>query len=153
MVQDPADGNHGKFLLTFASDVSADGGGGPTPSDLSVGELAEDPQLEVRLSYGDFANTFGGAWFDRLTVIAYPSCFATSPALPECATGVPLALANDSQARELTFTTVDDATVFASQDLGDEPRVSVESDETDGFASGRAGVGGSLVDPAAGGVV
>lgn len=121
-----------------------------TPSGLASDDPGVDPRLDVRVSYGQFANAFGGAWFDRLDVVAYPSCFATTPELAECATGVPIALTNHPRARRLTFTTVDEETIEAGQHLP----------ETTGVPpSGQGGVGPSgagspsVADPVTGGVV
>lgn len=65
--------------------------------------------LEVRLSYGAFAQLYGGGWGDRLVVTAYPECFLTTPELEECSTGVPVPVVNNLAGNTLTFDTVNAA--------------------------------------------
>lgn len=89
----------------------------PEDDELNTGsdddETSDD--LEVRLSYAAFAEAYGGVWGERMQVVAYPACFATTPELEECATGVPVHFTNDLGDQTLTFATVED-TVFADTD-------------------------------------
>lgn len=165
----------GQMLLTFAtssdagasaeSESSTPPAGFMARSSLEPGAAEEpgalDGEVEVRFSYEDFAEAFGGAWFERLQVMAYPACFATSPDDPACATGVPVEFTVDSATEQLVFTTVDEAAVLEQQDVDglivDEPDTSSDRPTT----SSRSGSTGSvsqvavtaLAAPTAGGVV
>jgi len=62
--------------------------------------------LDVRVNYKPFASLFGGGWAERLQVVAYPECFATTPELPECAQGVPIPAVSNPTTGVLSFTTI-----------------------------------------------
>lgn len=134
----------GRFFLTF-DPAQPEPGAGSSPSasgavwrstgvsgSTSIASV-DDPgtPLEVRLDYGGFANAFGGAWFDRLQVVAYPACFVSTPADPLCATGVPVEFSVDAADRLLKFTTVEAADVLGGQALVAVP------DDTDGGEPSR----------------
>ncbi len=61
----------------------------------------------MRVSYGAFDQVFGGAWADRLQVIAYPECYLTTPDLDECSAGTMLPTTKNEGTKTLTFSTAD----------------------------------------------
>ena len=71
------------------------------------GERGPEVPVEVKVSYAGFAKMFGGAWGERLTVTAYPACYAETPELEECSAGVAVETVNNPAAQTLRFTTVD----------------------------------------------
>lgn len=103
--------------LAGGSLVAAPAVAAPEDGELSAGSDDDDTSddLEVRLSYAAFAEAYGGVWGERMQVVAYPACFATTPELEQCATGVPVQFTNDLGDQTLTFATVED-TVFADTD-------------------------------------
>ena len=65
------------------------------------------PGVDVRVDYSDFAQAFGGGWAERLSVSAYPACFAETPEVAECAQGVPVESVNDEAGEVVKFSTTD----------------------------------------------
>ncbi|WP_325605818.1 polymorphic toxin-type HINT domain-containing protein [Nocardioides sp.] len=70
-------------------------------------EQSAVPEVEVRVDYSDFAQAFGGGWSDRLSVSAYPACYAETPELAECAQGVAVESVNDEAGEVVKFSTTD----------------------------------------------
>lgn len=122
------------------TDQASDQPSDPT-ADLSVDG---GDAVQVRLSYADFRYAYGGDWGSRLQVWAYPSCFRTSPDLPECSQGILIPSVNDIATQTLTFSTADlDATPPVADEsgaLGDgttsEPAPSDSPTPTDGPTDG-----------------
>jgi RHS repeat-associated protein len=59
--------------------------------------------LLARLSYADFAKSFGGNWADRLVVTAHPACFLTAPQTTGCSLETRVPFVNDAGAQRLEF--------------------------------------------------
>jgi len=88
----------------------------PSESPSPTATLTDAPGLDstgvpaegvgVRVSYDAFDQAYGAGWSDRLIVMAYPACYATTPELPECGAGVPVEAVNDPVTNTLTFTTL-----------------------------------------------
>ena len=112
---------------TSSPAVSPSGASSDGPS-AAAAPVDEEPVplgeavVDVRLDYDDFDGLFGGGWADRLQVVAYPGCYAVTPLLPECSTGVPVEALNDRGAGLLSFTTGDpDAVPADPTDESDLP--------------------------------
>ena len=102
--------------------------GGPAEEPVDAAEA-----LEVRLAYEDFALAYGGVWSERLRVFAYPGCFATTPELPECATGVPVEFDNDLDAQTVTFATMDDSSFQQALVAAGQPDSDTDETEDESF--------------------
>lgn len=115
----------------------------PEPGEPVVG-------MQVRLSYAQFAELYGGAWSERLQVLAYPACHVTTPNEPKCHVQVPVPIENDRDAQILTFTTIDpESTALGALASGAEAG---EPDPTGGTAGNGAssfGENGAAPEPAA----
>jgi RHS repeat-associated protein len=98
----------------------ADGGGQPAP-------------VTARLDYTGFAQAYGGGFASRLTVVALPSCAATTPQLPACQVATPVPTANDLAARTLTV------------QLTAQPAATTPTSTLRAAASGSRSVGGTAV--------
>lgn len=80
--------------------------GGPARSS-GPADLVDAQAAQIRVSYADFRYAFGGDWGSRLRVIAYPSCFVTTPEVAECSQGTLVPSVNDVVSQTVTFVTVD----------------------------------------------
>jgi RHS repeat-associated protein len=60
-----------------------------------AGASAQPAPVTARLDYSGFASAYGGGFASRLTVVAMPSCAATTPQLPACQVGTPVPATND----------------------------------------------------------
>ena len=130
-VRRPSESKRRSMLLKFSTDGAVHG-------------FADAPgqRLKARLTYADFGEAYGGTWDERIQVVAYPACFAVTPELAECATGVPLPIENDVDRETITFTTVDDSIFDAPEDDGTSADDSFDPDadaETDAGVDPRAG--------------
>jgi RHS repeat-associated protein len=56
----------------------------------------------VGVDYASFADAYGGGWSNRLRLETLPACALTTPQLPQCRTGTPLASTNDTAAHEVS---------------------------------------------------
>ncbi|MFG3715047.1 RHS repeat domain-containing protein [Micromonospora sp. NPDC047730] len=68
----------------------------------------------VRVDYSGFAGAYGGSYGSRLRLVQLPGCAVTTPELPQCRTGTPLAGRHDRAARTLTGQTTAGVTVLAA---------------------------------------
>ena len=94
----------------------------PTAPPAGSGDVVAAEGVSVRISYADFEQIYGGRWSDRLEVLAYPACFATTPEEPGCAVGAPVESVNDAGSNEISFTTLPAATVAeAVEDSAEVP--------------------------------
>jgi len=102
--------------------------------------------VEVRVDYSDFAQAFGGGWADRLSVSAYPACYAETPEVAECAQGVPVESGNDAVREVVKFSTTDgepaagesavsQRSAFASEPAGEGAVVFAVSAEAGNYAA------------------
>ncbi|MBU2075399.1 MAG: hypothetical protein KJ938_13275 [Actinobacteria bacterium] len=103
----PTESRGRSMLLSFAA-----------AADVARSAPAAASPLQARLSYGDFDEAYGGSWDERIQVVAYPACFAVTPELEECATGVPVDIKNDVEGETITFTTVDESIFDLPEDDG-----------------------------------
>ena len=97
-----------------------DGGGQPAP-------------VTARLDYSGFAQAYGGGFASRLTVVALPSCAATTPQLPACQVATPVPTANDLSARTLTV------------QMNAQPAITSPTSTLRAAASGSRSAGGTAV--------
>lgn len=65
-------------------------------------DAAAPGRVRLRLDYSKFEQAFGGAYGARLQLMRLPDCAMTTPAKPECRTPIPLATANNAEAKTLS---------------------------------------------------
>ncbi|MEV4756555.1 RHS repeat-associated core domain-containing protein [Micromonospora sp. NPDC049559] len=56
----------------------------------------------VSMDYGPFAGAFGADWATRLRFVPLPECALSTPELPQCRPGAPIATRNDVKTRRVT---------------------------------------------------
>ncbi|MDB1088173.1 polymorphic toxin-type HINT domain-containing protein [Streptomyces sp. ACA25] len=72
------------------------------PEQSGVLRPAEPPQADVALNYSEFADSFGGNYAARLTLVELPACALDSPEKPECQERTTIAAENDTERQVLT---------------------------------------------------
>ncbi|MET7556266.1 RHS repeat-associated core domain-containing protein [Streptomyces albidoflavus] len=72
---------------------------------LEASDVEGAGEVGVTLDYSDFAETFGGGYGARLTLVELPACALTKPDSPECV-AAPVPAANDTERQTLSAPTV-----------------------------------------------
>ncbi len=75
-------------------------------SDASPDGVSDESQVEVTVSYADFAGVSGGDWASRLQIVELPACAAETPEAPECQP-VPLTSSVNDPAGQTVTATID----------------------------------------------
>ncbi|WP_460714986.1 DNRLRE domain-containing protein [Nocardioides dilutus] len=75
-----------------------------TAAEAGSGGTGPNDDVDIRVPYADYAHAYGGSWSDRLEVMAYPACFATTPEVVECAEGMVVPSVNDPESQTIAFT-------------------------------------------------
>lgn len=64
------------------------------------------PKLHVTVDYGDFGQSFGGAYSSRMSLVRLPACALTSPEKSACRAQTPIAATNDTGRHTLSARSV-----------------------------------------------
>ncbi len=59
-------------------------------------------RVHLALGYESFATAFGGDWASRLRLTSLPACVLTTPQVPACRAGTPVAAVNSSTTQQLS---------------------------------------------------
>ncbi|MER7969458.1 polymorphic toxin-type HINT domain-containing protein [Streptomyces sp. NPDC096080] len=73
---------------------------------LEAQEPAAAGVVGATVDYASFAQSFGGAYASRLTLVSLPPCALDSPTVPRCRTATPVPTFNDTEAKTLTASSV-----------------------------------------------
>lgn len=69
---------------------------------LKVDSDGRSARTRVAISYGSFAQAYGGDWSSRLRLVALPSCALKTPRAPACQTQTPVASTNNVAEQTVT---------------------------------------------------
>jgi RHS repeat-associated protein len=65
-------------------------------------KAAAPGRVRAKLDYSDFADSYGGGYASRLTLVQLPACALTTPDKRTCRTAMPVATVNDTDKQTLT---------------------------------------------------